>query len=274
MQQIEEKINTKANTEPQQLTTDDTTDTSLHIQKRKSQQRIDDHPPAKKSKSGKRSKKLAHTIRNKAFPDDSEPHEEDRGSGDDEEHIPPQPHNSNRKKTQKNKIEKYQEEPDVSTDSSESVDDEDRQFTRRKRRRQDYTGEHYSFYNTTTDSDSDTSDELADKPTLFGSIIGSSVNTKLRQKIISDKFVEMSDLLPQYYMQDSEEYVMQFKTKATFVKNKPRKTLNFNQWIEAFDIYTSIYIERATSVHDSTKILRALLTYRKELTNMKKLQYN
>ena len=86
--------------------------------------------------------------------------------------------------------------------------------------------------------------------------------------------MEFSDLLPQSNLrqQQEEEYVMKSFGKnkmATYTRNQNKRNLPFFLWLEACDIFTSIYVERATSRDAMLKTLKSLLTYKKNHTHEK-----
>ena len=189
-------------------------------------------------------------------------------------HKQDQNHNMTRKRQTKKRSKTTPEEDDFSTSSDQ---DDDYTFQHdilpRKRRRFEAKGEH--GYHSSSESDDDF--HHYDKPiTSFGSIIGDGLQQKLRIKILSDRFIEMATLLPQYRTHDPEEYIMKpgRNSMATFVRNKPNPNINISKWNEAFDIYIAVYIENAHSHSDMLKLTRSLLTYKKEINNMAKLGYD
>ena len=161
------------------------------------------------------------------------------------------------------------------TDSSSS--DDEHYFatlpSSSKRRRLNNKGE--SYYDSSSDSEDDFS--AYDKPiTSFGTLVGEGLQQKIKLKILADKFVEMSSLLPQHRTNDPEEFIMKQgkNSAATFVKNRPKTTLSISKWNEAFEIYIAIYLENAHSSSDMLKLARSLLTYKKEINNLCKLGYD
>ena len=93
--------------------------------------------------------------------------------------------------------------------------------------------------------------------------------TFLDHTILAGKFVEFSDLLPQSNLcqQQEEEYVMKSFGKnkmATYTRNQNKQNLPYFLWLEACDIFTSIYVERATSRDAMLETLKSLLTYKKK----------
>ena len=114
----------------------------------------------------------------------------------------------------------------------------------------------------TQDSDDDShSKNLAP----LGSMFGSTIPHKIRNEILAGKYVEFSDLLPQsnLHQQQEEEYAMKSFGKnktATYTRNQNKRNLPFFLWLEVCDIFTSIYIEQATSRNAMLKLLKSLLT--------------
>ena len=101
-----------------------------------------------------------------------------------------------------------------------------------------------------TDS-SDDEFENYDKPhTSFGSMVDSMVSRKLQNKILDNRYVEMAELLPGFQTKLSDEFVMRpgKHNDAKLVKCRPKYDISFKQWCEGFDIYMSVYIDKATSV--------------------------
>ena len=128
-----------------------------------------------------------------------------------------------------------------------------------------------------SDSDSSADYSTYDTPTTsFGSLVGSNVDPKLRKKILANKFVEMCDILPQYRPRKKQGLVMKRGRNDTtrLVEESDPHDLPFDQWLEAFDVYLSVYIEKATSTSDMLKLTRSLLTYKKEIRSMSKLDYD
>ena len=142
-----------------------------------------------------------------------------------------------------------------------------------KRRRLHNKGE--SYYDTSSESEEDFS--AYDKPiTSFGTLVGEGIQQKIKLKILADKFVEMSTLLPQHRSTDPDEFIMKQgrNSSATFVKQRPKTNLSIAKWNEAFEIYMAIYLENAHSSSDMLKLARSLLTYKKEVNNLCKLGYD
>lgn len=154
----------------------------------------------------------------------------------------------------------------------------DEQPIPKKRKRRDSRSPSVSSSGETGDlkSGSEDSDEdfsSYDKPTQsFGSLIGSHVSSKLKRKILSNRFLEMSELLPQYHFRNPEALILVRgkSDSAEFLPKKTKAQIPFDQWQEAFDIYTAVYIEKARTVQDVIKLARSLLTYKKEINNIRR----
>ena len=123
-----------------------------------------------------------------------------------------------------------------------------------------------------SDSDSDMEDDFGYSPTAsFGSTIGSVVTSKLKSKILAGKFVEMSDLLTRTNLKSSqEEYDMRpgKNNYSKFVKNQNVRNLPFSLWTKAFDVFISIYLERATTRDAILREAKHLLTYKEIVSRL------
>ena len=94
-------------------------------------------------------------------------------------------------------------------------------------------------YDSDSDSCSDDEFENFDKPqTSFGSMVDNLVTKKLRNKILSNRFVEMAELLPGFQTKLSNEYVMKpgRHNNAKLLKCRPRYHISFNRWSKGFDV--------------------------------------
>ena len=118
-------------------------------------------------------------------------------------------------------------------------------------------------------------DETHDRPLVtFGSAIGSTISTKVRNKILSNKFIEMHELLPNFHTLSNEFTIRPGKHGAQFVLAQPKLVVSFSQWCEGFDVFISIFIEQATSTTSAIKLTKALLTYKKQVTALYKQGYD
>ena len=110
----------------------------------------------------------------------------------------------------------------------------------------------------------------------YGAKIGDNVKQSIIKKVRKNIFVDFSDLLPDHVNdiidKDSEMCIQFSSNGSSIVKNKSRKTLNYTQWSEAFDIFMMIYIEEhALESALQVKLLtKDLLTYRSNVTTMLK----
>ena len=210
-------------------------------------------------------------------------HNHDNNNTDDSDSCddtPPIMNTQNKRKT-KSKKQKSKAQPSApptpsfgnSDTSSESDSDlQDQPPVKKKRVSDNMKGEE-----TINFSDSDSDYDTYDRPTpSFGNIIGSTVNNKLKHKILTDRYIDMSELLPQYRVKSADELIMKVgkHNTTTLLKNKTKYNITFQQWSEAFDVYMAVYIEKAQSRSDLTKLIRAMLTYKKEIFKLKNLNYN
>ena len=93
---------------------------------------------------------------------------------------------------------------------------------------------------------------------------------QLRQKIISDKYVEMYDLLP---YADLKKNNLVLKQVGGFVKQFQEETKKFvtiEQWNEAFEIYMSAYHATASTRERGHTLLLEMLTYKRDINNLAK----
>ena len=110
----------------------------------------------------------------------------------------------------------------------------------------------------------------------YGAKIGDNVKPGIIKKIRKNIFVDFSDLLPDHANdtidKDSEMCIQFSSNGSSIVKNKSRKTLNYTQWSEAFDIFMMIYIEEHAleSALQVKRLTKDLLTYRSNVTTMLK----
>ena len=146
-------------------------------------------------------------------------------------------------------------------------------------------GNSSQFHHTTRkylSSSSNTSESESDYPNndrpipSYGSIVGQNIPQKLRRKILQDKFVEISQLLPQTSTNQSDEFIFKpSKDKgAKLVKNKKRTDISFSQWMEGFDIFIAVYIDSAHKLSSLQKLIRSLLTYKKEIATLYRMGYD
>ena len=111
----------------------------------------------------------------------------------------------------------------------------------------------------------------------FDHLVGDSTGGKLRKDILANKFVEFSDLLPEYGLPENKEYAFKVKDSGkstTLVKQKHKRNLNIFEWLKAFDIYASVYIDRAKSAEEVKSLTKALLTYKRNMQDLKDKGYD
>ena len=125
------------------------------------------------------------------------------------------------------------------------------------------------------------SDESDDEPkqptTMYGHRVGETVSYKLKTKIMANRYIQFSDLLPQHGIRrsDTDEYHLTMKHRAiSFVKNRPVRNLTIFQWMESFDIFTSIYISNAPTKSKCVKLTADLLTYKRNILSYRQQGYN
>ena len=145
---------------------------------------------------------------------------------------------------------------------------------------EDASSNHSSNHsNTESDlSEHDTDFEDYDHPkTSFGSIVGLTVDDKIKKRILADKFVEMSELLPNFKSNKSDDYLTITKDKdhaPKFLKHRPKTDINFGQWCEAFSSHIAIYMEKAKTRNGIIKLTRSMLTYQRMITELKRKNYD
>ena len=134
-----------------------------------------------------------------------------------------------------------------------------------------------SSSSSSSDSESSTSSSDSDRgavssgkrpTTSFGLLLGHNVSTKLRQKILQEKFIDLAKLLPDHSLiQDGD---LPYQAAEGQKSNKKKSITNISQWSEAFEIFTAVY----TSKKSNRKKIQALLTYACDIRNMAKLNYD
>ena len=124
---------------------------------------------------------------------------------------------------------------------------------------------------------SDTDFEDYDRPqSSFGQVTGSTVTEKLRTKILTNKFIEMAELLPNFKSAKSEECSVHTSKDNTlrFLRTRPKCELKFGTWCDAFKIYTAIYMEKGKTRRSVLKLARSLLTYSSTITSLQRRNYD
>ena len=131
---------------------------------------------------------------------------------------------------------------------------------------------------TSSSSGSETDFEEYDRPSIsFGSISGSNVQEKLRKKILANKFIEMSELMPHYKSQpSSDEYTLKSSkdNSPKWYKSRPKHDINIGQWFSAYNIFMAIYVERARTRGTMLKLLRSMLTYAQTIASLRRKNYD
>ena len=124
-------------------------------------------------------------------------------------------------------------------------------------------------------SDSDSSDPNNDYRPIdsFGMLLGHNVSDKLKRKIIENKYVEFSRLIPEQSLtlDSGQGQVQEGKDRnLKLVKPKVKSIHNITQWSEAWETYLAVY----TSVKQNRKHIQAMLTYARDVRTMAKLSYD
>ena len=85
----------------------------------------------------------------------------------------------------------------------------------------------------------------------------------------------MAELLPEQRFQRNNELTLQLKgNTTTFKKQQHKHDLTFPQWSDAFDIFMAVYVERSKSAAKTTALVQQMLTYRKHISNLKRMGYD
>ena len=115
--------------------------------------------------------------------------------------------------------------------------------------------------------DDESDDEPGDKfeHSMFGHRVGDTVPRKLEKKIQSGKFVEFSEVLPQFRRYEEEEVVMKMKgDRTTFVKKQNFRDLPWSQWSRACDIFTTV-LTMSKPPREGMELMQGLMTYKKNM---------
>jgi hypothetical protein len=103
----------------------------------------------------------------------------------------------------------------------------------------------------------------------FGYLVGKNLSEKIRNKIKSDKYVEMADLLPS--SQDKKEDLVMKKSDegVRFVESKSHRFVDIDKWNQAFRVYMSVYVETAASLGGNSAVLlmKQMLTYQNNINH-------
>ena len=162
-------------------------------------------------------------------------------------------------------------EPETDIEPDPRIQDDRSDVTSHRSRSSHRQGRHDTDFSSSSNSD------VEDRPVIsFGAVVGEHVSHKIRRKILSNKFIEMAHLLPQVHTSSNNEYILKCGqgNSATFVKSKPKKDLNIQQWSEAFDIFIAVYTKKYRSASSIQRTVAALLSYRKHINDMQKAAYD
>ena len=156
-------------------------------------------------------------------------------------------------KKSKSKVTPVRDSESTESDSDSSV----RRKSRKRKKR-----------NTPSESDTDSDYPTEPPPPAvqkYGLLVGQTLKQKLKKKIVTGKYVEMFDLLPS----------SKFKTGRLVInKNlelwKPyqKKILSIKDWNQAFSIFMTAYVKRATSLSECQTLIQELLTYKQVINNL------
>ncbi len=118
-----------------------------------------------------------------------------------------------------------------------------------------------------SDSDSETSDnESSDKPVIHatGNLpLDLHVTPRQREKILSDKFIELGDLLEKDPTKLDDRDVT-FRGSKMVAKAKPNVVKTFDEWEMAWDIFMTVYSRK----EENAPKLKSLIKYRSNVKDI------
>ncbi len=98
--------------------------------------------------------------------------------------------------------------------------------------------------------------------------LGSTVDPKIKAKIWANQYVEFEDIL---FGDTRSKYTLKTDTEGEFrIVQFDRKITTIGQWSQAFDVFVSVYIQKASFVSH----LPELLTYGREIKKMAERNMN
>ena len=111
-------------------------------------------------------------------------------------------------------------------------------------------------------------ESLARPIQTYGTLVGQDVSKKLASDIRADKFVEFWELLPNPNRDRHSQFCFEATSSSdlTIVKKRQKRYISFNQWLKAYDIYISIYVEKENVPSSLVLLIKDMLTYRREVT--------
>ena len=128
-------------------------------------------------------------------------------------------------------------------------------------------------------NESVSSDEESDNEPEYAPLedmIDDAITSKTVRKILANKFVELSDLLPDLEKPSEEKYTMSVSERsrgAVFTRKRDRRNLRFDEWLQAFNIFAIIYQRRAKTVVEAQEMSRELMTYSRNITELRSKGY-
>lgn len=109
--------------------------------------------------------------------------------------------------------------------------------------------------------------------TAFGSQVATNVPSNIVKRIRNNEYVDFADFIPNNIDQienDTMSLEIDSQNNPRFIKKRNAKSITFFQWSMAFDAFIIIYLQEhlSLSVRSQTKLLRELLTYRKNISDI------
>lgn len=124
------------------------------------------------------------------------------------------------------------------------------------------------------ESDDDKATPEHNVHSLFGHKVGDTVSHKLVKKIKARKFIEFSELLPQFDRYREEEMMIKMKgSRTSFVKRNNFRDLAWPQWARACDIFISLFVKHSP-VGSAPDLVSELMTYKKNIELLMRRGYN
>jgi hypothetical protein len=89
---------------------------------------------------------------------------------------------------------------------------------------------------------------------------------------MNNSYFELVELLPKLHT-DAENTLTFTNDNQFTIKKKRSSVLSFTDWGEAFDVYASVHILKATSLNHSISLVKELLSYKKIIRNLMRQKY-
>lgn len=102
----------------------------------------------------------------------------------------------------------------------------------------------------------------------FGLLVGETLSHKLHKKVVTDKFVEMYDLLPTSIDKDRNLVIKSHEGGIRLMQESKKKFVTLSQWNEAFAVYISAYTTKGKTAKETHTLLVELLTYQKHINSL------